>query len=519
MSGSYNDPASVLAVAQGLLGQGDAQKAYVKAKRALGLFQKESDFDGAGRALITLVGSYLAAEKFQDAMKAAEGMLAEFKKAGQRKLEVTATTCMAEVHFAMGKPEIALKVAREAIELAQELRERQAEVLALRTCVKVSLSLGDMDEALQSSFRAADLCRECKDVDGEAVELLAAAEILLSRAEWEDALSTAKKAAKLFKSVGNTQGQANALEIGATAASAAGVMKQASWGDGDAGSGAIDMSAASLKLYKLIGDGAGQISAGLMLANLQLQVGDYGHAEQTAGETAAVAGQLGLQAKKGDAHITCSDALIHKMTARQKDLSDATIAELITKAVEHAGQAVVLVPQFVNGSIQVMRGRALRQLAHATHVQKEVIKVTDPNTQAYIKEAVGIFQTWKEKELEAKAQLLLADIAFKAKDINEAADAVERAMQLYQELVDREGQVQAGDILFQLRTSPLWNKRVQKPALATGGAATDETKESKFLPGIAPGAQGLKNIKGGSVYIHLDNLKGRAAKNIGGKKK
>mmetsp|Transcript_85519 Transcript_85519/g.147857 ORF Transcript_85519/g.147857 Transcript_85519/m.147857 type:complete len:521 (+) Transcript_85519:93-1655(+) len=519
MSGSYSDAASVLAIAQDCLGQGDAQKAYIKAKRALNLFNKESDFDGAGRALITLVGSYIAAGKLQDAKQIAEGMQADFKKAGQQKQEVMAMTCMAEVLFALGKPENALSTAAEAADLAQSVRDREAEGIALRTSIKVNLSIGNTDDALQMTFRAADLCRECKDVEGEALELLAAAEILLSRAEHVDAFSTAKKAAKLFQSVGNALGQANALATAASAAAVNGVVKQSSWRSGDAGDGAIQMSTAALRLYKSVGDVPGQMSAGNMLASFLMQVGEYEQAEKIGQDTADVCAKAGLSEQQGEALITVSDAVLQRMSARSDSLSEQKRMEMLNKAVAVATDAVSKQPEFsTSDAVQAIRAKALYQFAQATYTQTKVLGTK--STQACldaIRTSVQIQKDQKDEAGEARSLLLLSEVALMHKNIDEAADSAERAKQLFKDLVDRPGEKKATAQVWALMSSSLWRQRTVPEPIQDASAPAG--KELKFLPGIAPGAQGLQKTNGGMVYIFLDNLKGRAAKNIGGKDK
>lgn len=517
MSGSYHDAPTVLAVAREFLAQGESQKAYIKAKRALNLFNSASDFDGAGRALTTLVGSYIAAGKLQDAKQVADGMLADFKHAGQQKHEVTAKTCIAEVLFAMDKPQNALSTVTEAADLAQSLRDREAEGLALRTHIKVNLILGNIDEALQMTFRAADLCRERKDVEGEALELSAAAEILLSRAEYVDAISTAKKAAKLFQNVGNASGQAGALLTGASAAAVNGVIRQSSWRSEDTGDGAIQMTTRALRLYKSVGDLNGQLTAGNMLASLHLQVGDYEQAEKLGQEMADICAKSGLSEQQGEALITVSDAMLQRTYARSDSLSEETRVEMLFKAVAVAVDAMNKQPEFSTSlAVQAVRAKALYQYAQAAHSLTKVLRQKSTNEVLdAVRRSVEIFKDQQDAAGEARSLLLLSEVAVLHRRIDEAADAAERAQELFKELVDREGEKKAASQLWSLRRDPLWRLRtVPEPIQDTLAPAA---KESIFLPGLAPGAH-LQNVKGGTTYVFVDNLKGRAAKNIGGKK-
>jgi tetratricopeptide (TPR) repeat protein len=439
----------------------------------------------------------------QDALKASKILKEyrdEFRQKGDKNNEVVAFSLEAECCLSNGDIEAALSKVAEGLELAVTERNKMGEAAILRVKSKILIQKGSTDEAITVGKTVAHILKECRDFEGQAIELLSVAESLHWLAQYDECITTAKQSVKIFRNIGHRHGEANALRLGADAAWAHGVLRKVSWQGDD--EGALPMATAALESYKEAGIVDGQLETGSMIAQVLLQMGEYEESLQMCEETHKKAMEAGNRAVAAETLKTSVKSHIGRIDGRRSTATQKTLVQWGDNAVQVASalegmwvtadKASQSEAQYIKGSALLARG----QVAKEANFQNAV---------AAADKSVQCAREAQVRKLEAAALVLKAEIHFAMAEINPAADALERAGQIYKEDMDVDGHEKGADLLRKFRASHLWAKR--KPKLTDGKAA-----EASDIP---LGATGLDSVARGRLHVHFDNLRGRAAKNIG----
>lgn len=118
----------------------------------------------------------------------------------------------------------------------------------------------------------------------------------------------------------------------------------------------------------------------------------------------------------------------------------------------------------------------------------------------------------KDTFAEGQSNYCIAECQFAAKDINAAADALIRSRELFVQSGDVASIQKADTKMTQFRNSNQWTRR--KVLNAEGKLEIQDEVEKAFTvlstTGWHPGS-----VKNSTLYIHLDNMTARSAKNIG----
>jgi len=486
--------------AERLLKDGAPKKAAAMASKALAKLKQTGSAADVVSALQVLTRAHCATQDIQKSQAILKDFRAEFQRKGEQQSETLVICLQGDCYLANGDIEDALSMANEALELAVGQRDKKGEAAALATKAKISTQTGNTDEAITHRRAVAYILHECKDYEGEALELLSVAELHFWQAQHGECVSTAKRAAKIFRDVGHKHAEAGALRVGAEAAWAQGVMKQVRWGGED--DGALPMAMASLELYKEAGIVEGQIDLSNMIAQVLLQMGDFEEASQMVEVAMDKAQMVGNRAALGLALKTGVHALIGRMNARGANATQKSMRELADKATSAASSLVDLwanadkasqsEAHYVNGSALFARGQALKEKKF-----ENALMAAD--------RSVELAREAQQRKSEAAALVLKAQIHFAMSEINPAADALEAADAIYKEEMDVDGKENTSNILRKMRGSYEWSKRKVTPKL-------DGSGKPAAVEGVPIGATGLNSAY---VYIHFDELRGRAAKNIG----
>jgi tetratricopeptide (TPR) repeat protein len=490
--------------AEQLLKDGEAKKAGFMASKALAKLKQDGSAADVVSALEVMTRAYCTTQDAVKALAILKDCRSEFQRKGDRHSEVLITSLQAEAHLATGSSDEALSRAEEALEMAVQDRDRLAEAAALRAKAKVCSFTGNSDETVTLSKTVAHILYECKDFEGQGLELLTVAETHFYLAQYSECIATAKQAAKIFREVGHTNAEANALRMGAEAAWAQGSLNQVSWRGKD--EGALPMAREALELYKKTGMVDGQVETCGMIAQVLLQMEEFEQAQSAGLEALKKARESGNRVIQAESLKTIVNALLGRLTYRISTATQTSLKEIGDAAVEVASQLEVLWATADEASLceaSYVKANALLERARALHETKLDNAVASADLSVHCAKEAQL------RKWEAAALCLKADIHFQMKDINPAADAVDEAFRIYKEDGDMEGLDAVKKLFAKFRSSYEWSKRKVKvtDGKDAGMVDTDYTA-------IPVGATGL-DIARGYLHIHFDNLRGRAAKNIG----
>jgi tetratricopeptide (TPR) repeat protein len=494
-----------LATAVAFLQNGDYKKAALMAQKALIKIKQTGDVIDIFKALEVRVTAMCASQDFEKATSSIQEVLSQFRQTGQKNGVVLVTCLLADALLSKGDTEGALAHAESAKELAKDERDRTGEAVALRTLGKIHLHMNAMDEAIQCGYRVADIMQECKDPEAQAFDLVSLAEVHSQAGQYEDCVTVVKKAASLFQTVQNKEGEADALRVGADACWAAKVLRRANWKD-DYDDGALPMCTKALGLYKAVGNVQGHIAMGSMMGKLQFELQDFDGALSTAEELVPIIRSTDFTKDQlGEMYKLAVESLLCRVAARKSTATQRSLGQWVQKAVEHAQELVGL----HRDSVQSEQMESERILASALIAKGEVLK--EPSFAVAAAQAaqksLDVSKELQDPRAEAAACLVRAEIHFASREINPAADLVEKCLEMYKELQDFTGITKAERLLRKFKSSPLWPQRKFK----TADGALVSGPEAMAL-NIPLGGTGYQKAE---LYIHLDNLRSRSAKNIG----
>jgi hypothetical protein len=198
------------------------------------------------------------------------------------------------------------------------------------------------------------------------------------------------------------------------------------------------------------------------------------------------------------------DALTNRYSARKSTSTLKSQKGWVQAAVDAAHQLVAVSID----TAKTEQAEANRMLAKSLLIKGNLLADDSfPLAVQAAEKYLALAAELQDRSLEAAACLLLAEAHLGNQDINAAIEANTRAADIYKDMSDLSGQAKVEALRQKFRFSDQWRKVRVKAADGTMRSVVDVEKEA--MPSIARGWQQA------TVYIHFDNLAGRAAKNIG----
>ncbi|CAJ1438482.1 unnamed protein product [Effrenium voratum] len=372
---------------QSLLAQAETHVLEKGAPAAL----KAAGKDGAGRLTASL--AHLAQGETEAAAQCAEEAMTVLK--GNKDGEASASLALA----LSAEPKTGLGHAMTALSSFKELGDKQMEASTLTALANIRLALGELTVAEASLRDALRIFREIKDVEGEQAAVATLLEVASAREGAEKApAAVCKERAAYYKSKGDKLGEGQALR--SLAEQLLGVQEAAS------------LASEALSLLQEAGDKKGQAAA---LQTVALAQHDWAKAE----EALKISESLGDEASQVDQLLTLSSLLGEPELARAKAAQARQLAKKLSDLpgqgrAGHAEAAAALklgrqeealalakeAAEMLSGAAQ---GMALRTAACAAEPQEAC---------ELLQKAVPLFKGNAGAEASAKLQLAASLLAF-----------------------------------------------------------------------------------------------------------
>ncbi|CAJ1390404.1 unnamed protein product [Effrenium voratum] len=283
---------------QSLLAQAETHVLEKGAPAAL----KAAGKDGAGRLTASL--AHLAQGETEAAAQCAEEAMTVLK--GNKDGEASASLALA----LSAEPKTGLGHAMTALSSFKELGDKQMEASTLTALANIRLALGELTVAEASLRDALRIFREIKDVEGEQAAVATLLEVASAREGAEKApAAVCKERAAYYKSKGDKLGEGQALR--SLAEQLLGVQEAAS------------LASEALSLLQEAGDKKGQAAA---LQTVALAQHDWAKAE----EALKISESLGDEASQVDQLLTLSSLLGEPELARAKAAQARQLAKKLS---------------------------------------------------------------------------------------------------------------------------------------------------------------------------------------------
>jgi len=406
LSEAGKDGAGLLMASLALLAQGSLPAALEKAQAAAEALKGNKD--GEASALLAVA---LSTAEPKVALGHAMSALASFKEAGDKQMEASSLTTIANLRLSLKELSVAEAAVKDALRIFREIGDLEGEQAAEATYLDIASAREGTGNAVAVVCRdRAAYFKSTGNKLGEGQALRQLAEQLLG-ADGKEAVECSTEARKLLQQAGDKKGEVSALHTVALAEGDETKLEEA------------------LKISQSLGDESSQVDLLVSLSALKLQKGDAAAAKSQAVEAQTLAKKLSDTSGAGRASHACASACLVLGQAKEALQMSKEAADLLS-------------------SDPAARGLALCTAAAAADAAEAC---------ELLRQAVPFFGAAKDArgEATAKLQLAAALLSYEGplvevfKNRQEAAGVAEQARCAFLVLGDKRSQAKASNVAAQ----------------------------------------------------------------------
>lgn len=405
LSEAGKDGAGLLVASLALLAQGSLPAALEKAQAATEALKGNKD--GEASALLAVA---LSTAEPKVALGHAMSALASFKEAGDKQMEASTLTTIANLRLSLKELSVAEAAVKDALRIFREIKDLEGEQAAEATYLDIASAREGAGNAVAAVCRdRAAYFKSTGDKLGEGQALRQLAEQLLG-ADGKEAVECSTEARKLLQQAGDKKAEVSALHTVALAEGDETKLEEA------------------LKISQSLGDESSQVDLLVSLSALKLQ-GDAAAAKSRAVEAQTLAKKLSDTSGAGRASHACASACLVLGQAKEALQMSKEAADLLS-------------------TNPAARGLALCTAAAAADAAEAC---------ELLRQAVPFFGAAKDArgEAVAKLQLAAALLSYEGplvevfKNRQEAAGVAEQARCAFLVLGDKRSQAKASNVAAQ----------------------------------------------------------------------
>lgn len=312
------DGAGLLVSSLAFLAQGQLSEALEKAKAAQEALKGNKD--GEASALLALA---LTTAEPKVALGHAMAALSAFKEVGDKQMEGSVLTTIANLRLSLKELSVAESSVKEALRLFREIKDAEGEQAAEATYLDIAKAKDGASNAMTVVCRdRAAYFKSTGNKLSEGKALRQLAEQLLGKTKGE-AAECSTEARKLLKEAGDRQGELSALHAVALAEGDKAKVEEA------------------LKISQSLGDESSQVELLVSLSAFALQAGDAQGAKTKALEAQALAKKLGDGLGAGRASHAAASTLLALKQSKEALAMAKEAAELLSAEPAARGMALL----------------------------------------------------------------------------------------------------------------------------------------------------------------------------------
>jgi len=311
------DGAGLLVSSLALLAQGQVSEALEKAKAAQEALKGNKD--GEASALLALA---LTTAEPKVALGHAMAALSAFKEVGDKQMEGSCLTTIANLRLSLKELSVAESSVREALRIFREIKDMEGEQAAEATYLDIAKAKDGASNAMTVVCRdRAAYFKSTGNKLSEGKALRQLAEQLLGKTG--EAAECSSEARKLLKEAGDRQGELSALHAVALAEGDKAKVEEA------------------LKISQSLGDESSQVELLVSLSAFALKAGDAQGAKTKALEAQTLAKKLGDGLGAGRASHAAASALLALGQSKEAVAMAKEAAELLSAEPAARGMALL----------------------------------------------------------------------------------------------------------------------------------------------------------------------------------